>query len=96
METVQAASLTQRLSITITTEPPQGLWAAGWHQHHAVNLFVCWLSSSFNTREKNVFSLKQMAGCFALENKIIGWKFKDFQLIQTECERPAKVACTNK
>lgn len=87
---------THRVSITITTESPQGLWATGCHQNHAVNLFVCYFSSSFKTREKNAFSLKQMAGCFVLEKKIITWQCKDLQLIQTECERPAKIASTNR
>lgn len=87
---------THRLSITTTTESPQGPWATGCHQHRAVSLFVSWFSSPFNTREKIAFSLKQTAGCFALENKIIARKCKDCQLIQTECERADKVACTNK
>lgn len=87
---------THRLSITITTESPQGPWATGCHQHCAVSLFVSWFSSPFNTRGKIAFSLKQTAGCFALENKIIAWKCKDCQLIQTKCERATKVACTNK
>lgn len=33
-----------------------------------------------------------MTGCFAAENKITVWKVKDGQLIQPECETPAKVA----
>jgi len=53
------------------------MWVKGHQQHPAVSLFICWFPSSFNTvAQKNIFSFKQMAGCFAA-NRITAWKFKD-------------------
>lgn len=48
---------THRLSINTTTESPQGLWATGCHQHHAVNLFFAGFHHLL-TLEKKCFQLK--------------------------------------